>query len=150
MKTKIFIMHVLLILFLLPFSSDAAIIFDTTDWIIDKEGLTYEFIADEEPTTYQAELSDLSISPNFGFDLLFLSITTSTETLGSIDAPGILYFDVELGKTYFANVFGIGSGISSAGNFGVKIESVPIPSAVWLLGSGLIGFVGFRNKFRRS
>ncbi len=28
--------------------------------------------------------------------------------------------------------------------------SVPIPSAVWLLGSGLIGLVGFRRKFKKA
>ncbi len=30
------------------------------------------------------------------------------------------------------------------------IGTVPIPSAVWLLGSGLIGIVGFRKKFRHK
>lgn len=30
------------------------------------------------------------------------------------------------------------------------VSAVPIPSAVWLLGSGLIGIVGFRRKFRRE
>jgi len=27
---------------------------------------------------------------------------------------------------------------------------VPIPTAVWLLGSGLVGLVGFRRKFRKA
>ncbi len=30
------------------------------------------------------------------------------------------------------------------------VSSVPIPSAVWLLGSGLIGLVGFRRKIRKT
>lgn len=30
------------------------------------------------------------------------------------------------------------------------VAPVPIPSAVWLLGSGLIGLVGFRRKLRRA
>lgn len=29
-------------------------------------------------------------------------------------------------------------------------NNVPIPSAVWLLGSGVLGLVGFRRKFRKS
>jgi hypothetical protein len=29
------------------------------------------------------------------------------------------------------------------------VSAVPIPGAVWLLGSGLIGLVGFRRKFRK-
>jgi hypothetical protein len=32
----------------------------------------------------------------------------------------------------------------------VSVASVPIPSMVWLLGSGLIGVVGFRRKFRKA
>lgn len=37
------------------------------------------------------------------------------------------------------------------GNYPIlTIEYVPIPSAVWLLGSGLIGLVGFRRKFRKA
>ena len=30
------------------------------------------------------------------------------------------------------------------------IDAVPIPSAVWLFGSGLIGLIGFRGKFRKE
>jgi len=29
-------------------------------------------------------------------------------------------------------------------------STVPVPGAVWLLGSGLIGLVGFRRKLRKS
>ncbi len=29
-------------------------------------------------------------------------------------------------------------------------HAVPIPSTLWLLGSGLIGLIGFRRKFRKS
>jgi hypothetical protein len=29
-------------------------------------------------------------------------------------------------------------------------DQVPIPGAVWLFGSGLIGFAGFRRKFRKG
>lgn len=29
-----------------------------------------------------------------------------------------------------------------------SITVVPIPSAIWLLGAGLIGLIGFRKKFR--
>jgi len=32
---------------------------------------------------------------------------------------------------------------------GAEISQVPIPGAVWLLGSGLIGIVGFRRKFKK-
>ncbi len=35
------------------------------------------------------------------------------------------------------------------GDFTNRISVVPIPSAIWLLVSGLIGLVGFRRKFRK-
>lgn len=31
-----------------------------------------------------------------------------------------------------------------------SMSAVPIPSAIWFLGSGLIGLVGFRSKFRKA
>ena len=33
---------------------------------------------------------------------------------------------------------------------GLGFAPVPIPSAIWLLGSGLIGLVGFRRKFKKA
>lgn len=47
----------------------------------------------------------------------------------------------------------IGDGLNAEGaNHGFVLvpSSVPIPSAIWLLGSGLIGLVGVRRKFRKS
>ena len=32
--------------------------------------------------------------------------------------------------------------------FQVDVDPVPIPGAVWLLGSGLFGLLGLRRKFR--
>ena len=32
----------------------------------------------------------------------------------------------------------------------LSFQPVPIPGAVWLLGSGLIGFAGFRKRFKRK
>jgi hypothetical protein len=32
--------------------------------------------------------------------------------------------------------------------FSVSINAIPIPGAVWLLGSGLVALVGLRKKFR--
>ncbi len=43
--------------------------------------------------------------------------------------------------------FGVGGSVSAT--FQVN-TAVPVPSAIWLLGSGLIGIVGFRRKFGKE
>ncbi len=49
-------------------------------------------------------------------------------------------------------VHGVAYGLAvRPGNVsGPGINPIPIPSAFWLLGSGLIAFVGGRKKFRRQ
>jgi hypothetical protein len=55
-----------------------------------------------------------------------------------VDADLVVLFDKRGDITYeFAAI--------NQGTF----SFIPIPSAVWLLGSGLIGLVGFRRKFRK-
>lgn len=61
-------------------------------------------------------------------------------------------FDFE-GESYW--LFGVGDTSdrayvnSNAWNFSLQGPATPIPGAVWLLGSGLVGLVGFRKKMRR-
>ena len=45
-------------------------------------------------------------------------------------------------------VFGTG-GTDYAPYLSVTVSSIPIPGAVWLLGSGLIGIVGIRRKYKK-
>jgi hypothetical protein len=74
--------------------------------------------------------------------------------------PGYGYtFSANL--TIWANMPNMGSGEASNGssldptglsfvfNLPTEIPAVPIPSAVWLLGSGLIGIMGIRRKFNK-
>ena len=124
------------------------IVFETTGWIIESGGVSNPFIADVAPFTYLVTLSDLSELPSFGFDYLYLSITTATETIDSIVGPGQFTFTAMPGETYFANVFGVGAGDFETGLFGVEIKAVPIPASAMLLGSGLLGLVLVRRKKR--
>jgi len=54
-------------------------------------------------------------------------------------------FEASDGTTDYCEIMGwtYGGGVQSSGG------AVPIPGAVWLLGSGLIGIVGIRRKIRK-
>ena len=149
MKTKFVVVLMLIALLVIPSYTFASTVFETTGWITGSQGLNFEFTADQSPYTYQATLTDLSVDPLFGFDFLYLSVTSSTDSLGSIVGPGSFTFDVIPGQTLFANVFGTGDGTVGAGLFGVEVTAVPSPSAIWLLASGLISFVSLRRKFQK-
>jgi hypothetical protein len=131
---------------LIPLNAGASLVFETTGWILETVGLDYDFDADTAPYTYVATLSDLSVEPFFGFDFLFLSITTSTEIVDSIVGPGSFTFDAIPGETYFANVFGDPGGDLEAGSFGVEVTAVPIPPSLVLLGSAILGLVFLRRR----
>ena len=140
----------LIVLFVIPSYTSATTVYETTGWIEGTQGLSLPFQADQSPYTYQATLADLSISPIFGFDYLFLSITSTTTSYGSIVGPGSFTFDVVPNELLFANVFGTGGGDQRVGLFGVQITTVPVPGAVWLLSSGLIGFISIKRKLLRK
>ncbi len=61
--------------------------------------------------------------------------------------PGVASFEL-VEDTQFNTTGGVYIQTADDGSF-ISFNStvVPIPSAIWLLGSGLIGLVGFRKKF---
>lgn len=150
MKSRFFLCVLAVILFLMmPPCLGATTVFETTGWIIDTGGDNFDFVADQGPYTYQATLSDLSVSPFFGFKFLFLQISTATENVGYIEELGSFTFTAEPGETYYANVFGTaGGGYVNAGLFGVEVSTIPIPATLILLGSGLVGLLALRRKSR--
>ena len=146
MKLKIVGVILAIVLLSTPQFAGASTVFETTGFIIGTEGVTFDFIADTSPFTYKTTLSDLSEELFFGFDFLFLSITTATGTVDSIVGPGSFSFDATPGETYFANVFGTGDGTLGAGLFGIDITAVPVPPALLLLGSGLFALFALRKR----
>ena len=77
-----------------------------------------------------------------------MSVTTATDLLGSLLASGSFNFDATPGK-YFVSFFGFANtSAPQLGNYGIEIGQIPIPSAVWLFGSGLLGLclISRRNK----
>jgi hypothetical protein len=75
-----------------------------------------------------------------------MSVTTATNLLGSLLAPGSFNFDATPGK-YFVSFFGFADpSAPQLGQYGIDISQVPIPPAVWLFGSGLLGFIGIARR----
>jgi hypothetical protein len=151
LKLKTWLFCLAITCLLIPNHAGAAtVVFETTGWIQESTGLSFDFVADTSPFTYRATLSDLSTVPFFGFDFLFLSITTSTDTVDSILGPGSFNFSAIPGETYFANIFGTGGGTQGAGLFGVEIKAVPIPPSLILFGSSIFGLVIIRHRVRKG
>lgn len=146
MKLKIGWAIIAIVLLSIPQFAGASTVFETTGFITGTEGVTFDFEADTAPFTYRTTLSDLSEDPFFGFTFLYLAITTSGNTVGSIVGPGSFLFDATPGETYFANIFGTGGGTMGAGLFGIEITAVPVPPALLLLGSGLFALFALRKR----
>ena len=73
-----------------------------------------------------------------------MDVTTATDLLGKLLAPGSFIFDATPGNykvTFFgfADVFSSKLPSTKLGQYGIEISQIPIPAAVWLFGSGLLG-----------
>ncbi len=108
--------------------------------------------SDETNTLMDAE--EVSITLN-----TFYSLHLSTNSQGNIDVdlydPGDLtnplasLWDVTHAP-FASGIVGIGASDEATFNdFSLTGNAVPIPGAVWLLGSGFIGLIGLRKKLRR-
>jgi hypothetical protein len=112
-------------------SAAATILLEETGFIFGFGGENYSFVADETPLLYEVTLTDLEFPGEF--DILGVAITTSTESVVELLAPGTTTFNAQLGTTYFANVLGLADEELGAGLFGIKIATVPEPGTVTLL-----------------
>ena len=75
-----------------------------------------------------------------------MSVTTATDLLGNLLAPGSFNFDATPGK-YFVSFFGFAdTSAPQLGQYGIEISQVSVPAAVWLFGSGLLGMIGIARR----
>ena len=94
---------------------------------------------------YQATLTDFDfLAP---MELTGLNVTTATESLGSLVKPGSFTFDAEPGE-YYVSFYGLAGKPTLISQYGIEISQVvvPVPAAVWLFGSGLLGLIGIARR----
>ncbi|MEL7311223.1 MAG: hypothetical protein AAFN07_06930 [Pseudomonadota bacterium] len=99
----------------------------------------------------EASFFDLSLLdyafPTEPLTTLTLLLTTGTRTIGSLTGEGVLTFFAGPGD-YFIQVFAAASSNKDVGLYGidVAVNPVPLPPAMFLLGSGLIAFIWFSRR----
>ncbi len=92
-------------------------------------------------------------SASIAFDGNTAGTTLWFRHFSNTDGPGAMVFSVGvLGLTYDSatglGTMALGPNMALSETYYFH-EAVPIPSALWLLGSGLIGLIGFRRKCRK-
>ena len=127
--------------------SGAATVLWTFDWVADVTGtamLDVEYL-------YAATVANLGLGE---------SATASSYVSALLDGTAIgdeafFYFNNEEGDTSGFNTLGLSFGVSTGqtGTFtlavasnAVALAAVPVPAAIWLLGSALAGLTGFARR----
>jgi len=87
---------------------------------------TYWLVSHDSVGQRIAYTEDLSYVQNFG-----ASLPVNYNNFETPNPPGINYYSLEAGPTVFA------------------VNPVPIPGAVWLLGSGIVGLIGLKRRMRK-
>ena len=78
-----------------------------------------------------------------------VQINSGNFTLHTFAGGPTATFDSIMADVYAIHIRGEFIGANDTeGIDNVSLQAVPLPGAVWLLGSGLIAFIGMRNKLR--
>lgn len=98
------------------------------------------------PGLYKADLVDFEFPEPF--DVLALGITQNNVPLGIGFGSGSFTFNVSAPGTLFAHLAAV-PGMAGEGLYGLQIVPIPLPSAIWLLLSGVAGIVTL-SRFNRT
>lgn len=108
------------------------------------------FLSLDGTTTYDLVASyDVDRSDSFSLMMDFISDELVYTNLSSsqVDVTSLL---MSFAPSDFTNAFSVGYGCHFWHRSTVlEISQVPIPGAIWLLGSGFIGFLGFGKNFKK-
>jgi len=148
---KTILMAIIVYLFTLGTSQANTVAYDKVELFQTETFFTDPFTVFDS-ATYAATLTD------FEFPLAMIStgmsITTAIELKGSLSAPGSFTFEATLGEAYFVSFFGFADTSTSLpplGQYGIEISQVPeipVPSAMWLFVSSLIGLASLSKRKR--
>lgn len=140
-------------LLLLAFSTGpqaAYVPLDEVAFITGTDISVFEFeITMAIPGGFTTTLTDFEFPE--AFDALLMTITSATQTLGTLLAPGSFTFNADPG-TYFASVIGVATGALNLGLAGIEVQAiggpvtVPLPPAVWLMGVAVVALVTVRRR----
>ena len=82
---------------------------------------------------------------NGGADILLAS--DSMDQVGTNVREAAVFVMFEAGKDYIVRVSNEGGNIGSTADYSLEmISAIPVPAAVWLFGTALVGLMGFRRK----
>lgn len=132
-----------------------------TDRLLTDFGITFSDIRSVTTPTNTVDGISVNWIDGYGFRAFYgtaaectSQVTCSAELQIKYDAlnnPAMVYQDARTGWDSQSTSFHVNSdvGYSEYGSFLVKTSVVPVPAAVWLFGSGLLGLTGLaRRKVR--
>ena len=140
---KIIVMTIGAFLITAGHSQANTVVYETVD-LFQTETFFIDTFTVFDAGSYRATLTDFEfLVPMIATDMI---VTTTTDTLGRLRAPGSFNFEATPGD-YSVSFYG-SADVSppQLGQYGIQISQVPLPAAVWLFGSGLIGLIGISRR----
>lgn len=113
-------------------------------WESNIAGLTLKIFEDDDNTVNSAFIKGVQVGPDLG------AVTTAT-TAGTGNQDLTLRFFKNLftpGDVYFLEITGTTTGLDR-GIYNIEVNTVPLPPAIWLFLSALVGLVSFA-RIRRN
>ena len=96
-----------------------------------------------------AAFSDITVSHNSDYDLFsnvfWGTYWTNTERTDATSSAWTFRLDTGEQRSFYKSL-GFGAWAVQSGD--VDISAVPVPAAVWLFGSGLVGLIGVARRKR--
>jgi hypothetical protein len=110
MKVKLFWIALAMMLCCSAIYAGSTTVLGEAGSIFGASGEKFSFVSDQTPLVHRVALTDMEFKA--AFDSLGVAMTTSTDNLRELLAPGMAISKAAQGKTYFANALGAAADIS--------------------------------------